>query len=167
MSVRRTLATIWAIGGFSALMLWAIYRLALITLEALQMPFGYTAWVLLIGNVLFMAWSEGYRGFQLGYSPRFARRTRQLLDSGTAPQRWLAPLFAMGYFDADKQRLITTYVLTAAIIGLILLFHQIPQPWRGILDAGVVVGLTWGLLATWWHCYLALISKPSPTACEV
>ena len=35
----------------------------------------------------------------------------------------------------------------------VLLFNQLPQPWRGILDAGVLVGMIWGttslLAATW------------------
>ncbi|MBT8446427.1 MAG: hypothetical protein KJO38_04710, partial [Gammaproteobacteria bacterium] len=31
---------------------------------------------------------------------------------------------------------------------LILLFRLLPQPWRGVMDFGVVVGLLWGLVAT-------------------
>ena len=30
---------------------------------------------------------------------------------------------------------------------LVFVVHQLGQPWRGILDAGVVVGLTWGSAA--------------------
>jgi hypothetical protein len=37
------------------------------------------------------------------------------------------------------------WVGTLAIIILVLLVNQLSQPWRGIIDAGVVVGLTWGL----------------------
>ena len=25
---------------------------------------------------------------------------------------------------------------------------MIPQPWRGVLDFGVIVGLSWGIIAT-------------------
>jgi len=32
---------------------------------------------------------------------------------------------------------------TAAIVVLVLLVHRLEQPWRGIVDAGVVTGLTW------------------------
>ena len=32
---------------------------------------------------------------------------------------------------------------------LLLQVQQIEQPWRGIIDGGVVVGLTWGLLSLW------------------
>ncbi len=40
-----------------------------------------------------------------------------------------------------------SYSLTLGIIVLILLVRLLPQPWRGILDAGVIVGLVWGFVA--------------------
>lgn len=160
----RFLGPGWAIVGFSALMLWAIYRLALISIEALQMSLGPLAWTLLIANTLFMAWSEGYRGFQQAYSPRFAQRVARLSKRNTPVDTLLAPFFAMGYYGAERKRMLTTYLLTAMLVVLIIVFHQIPQPWRGILDAGVVVGLSWGTLATWWHCYLALSGKNATSA---
>ncbi len=38
-----------------------------------------------------------------------------------------------------------------AIIVLILLVHRLDQPLRGIIDAGVVVGLSWGIVSL-LHC---------------
>jgi len=38
-------------------------------------------------------------------------------------------------------------MLTIMIIMLIILVHQLEQPWRGIVDAGVVIGLGWGLVS--------------------
>jgi len=105
-----------------------------------------------------MAWSEGYRGFQRSYAPRFALRVEQLREQPPW-SRWLAPLYAMGLYRDARQRLIRTYLLTGAIVALVLLFQLIPQPWRGVLDAGVVVGLSWGLLACWWHCYQTLNTR--------
>ena len=32
---------------------------------------------------------------------------------------------------------------------LILAVSRLDQPWRGIIDAGVVVGLAWGLMTLW------------------
>ena len=40
-----------------------------------------------------------------------------------------------------------TWILTAAIVLLVVLVRQLPMPWRGFVDAGVVVALTWGTLA--------------------
>jgi hypothetical protein len=53
----------------------------------------------------------------------------------------------MGYFHAPKRRRITSISVTAGIIVLIILVRLLPQPWRGIVDAGVVVGLAWGLIS--------------------
>ena len=33
------------------------------------------------------------------------------------------------------------------IIGFVLIARQLPQPWRGIVDAGVVVGLGLGIIS--------------------
>jgi len=53
----------------------------------------------------------------------------------------------MGYFHATKRTKIVAYSLTIGITLLVILVRLIPQPWRGIIDAGVVVGLTWGVLS--------------------
>ncbi|MCS7471425.1 hypothetical protein NZK35_32665 [Stieleria sp. ICT_E10.1] len=34
------------------------------------------------------------------------------------------------------------------ITSIVVLFRFIPQPWRGILDFGVIIGLSWGIVAT-------------------
>ncbi len=147
----RKLGTWWAIGGFSALILWAMWRLSAVAVEGLDRPLDWSHWLLLLLNAIFMAYSEGYRGFQLGYSPRLARRVVRIRDAGSALDCALAPLYAMGFYDAPRHRLLVTYLVTAGIIVLIIIFHQLDQPWRGILDAGVVIGLGWGLIATWLH----------------
>ena len=48
-----------------------------------------------------------------------------------------------------KKRKIVAYGLTAMVILLILLVERLPQPWRGIVDAGVLLGLSWGLVSFW------------------
>jgi hypothetical protein len=53
----------------------------------------------------------------------------------------------MGFFHATRRRLITSFALTAGIVALVLAVRVLPQPWRGIVDTGVVVGLAWGLLS--------------------
>ena len=142
------IAFCWGLGGFLALLFYAIYRLAPIAWEALQQPLTALQYVVLIVNTLFMAHSEGYKGFQKAYSPRVVARAAYLREKATGLTAVLAPFFCMTYFAAPKRRVMTSWILTCAIIVLILIFQRLPSPWRGILDAGVVVGLSWGIIAT-------------------
>jgi len=148
--VNRLLAPVWGIGGFVAILVIALYRLIPNTLAAFEFPFSWWHWAVLIINTLMMAYYEGYKGFQRGYSPRVAARARYLRDHGSTLDRLFAPLFCMAFYAAPRRRIIATWVLTVFITVLIILFQYLPQPIRGVLDAGVVVGLTWGLIATLW-----------------
>ena len=130
------------------MLVYSVYRLTPITLDAFALPLSWYHWLVLIVNTLFMAYSEGYRGFQKGYSPRLVSRALELRDIATPVTLLLAPLYCMNYFAAETRRLVSAWVLTVAIILLIIVFHQLPQPWRGLLDAGVIVGLSWGFVAT-------------------
>jgi hypothetical protein len=48
---------------------------------------------------------------------------------------------------APRRRRITSISVTAGIIILVILVRYLSQPWRGIIDGGVVVGLLWGLIS--------------------
>lgn len=128
-------------------------------MDAFSFEFRWYHWLVLIGNTLFMAYSEGYKGFQLGFAPRIAARARHLVDHPRLLHVLLAPLFCMGYFHTTRRRLISVYVLTVCIVILVFLFHQLSQPWRGILDAGVVVGLSWGICSLLWFSVKAAVSE--------
>jgi len=155
----------WGLGGFLLLLLYAIARLAPIAFEAITGPLTGLQWALLIGNTLFMAHSEGYKGFQKAYSPRVVSRALYLREHATWPLALLAPFFCMTFFAAPRKRLLTSWILTIAIIILIIIFQRLPSPWRGILDAGVVVGLSWGTIATiviLWRTLTARTARADP-----
>lgn len=141
-------AVTWALLGLTLILGTAIFRLTPIAIGAIGMDLNGLHWLLLIANLAFMLYSEGYRGFQKSFSPRVAARIRHLRDHPTPIRTVLAPLFCMGFFATTRRRLIGTYALTAMIVILIILVHQLEQPWRGALDVGVVAGLAWGLLST-------------------
>lgn len=138
------------------MLLYAVIRLAGIGLESFDYEYRWYHWVLLAVNVGFMAYSEGYKGFQKAYAPRLAARMRYLRDHPTPVSALLAPLFGMGYFHTTRTRLIVSYGLTVMIVVFVYVAHQLPQPWRGILDIGVVVGLSWGLISIAWFSWQAL-----------
>jgi hypothetical protein len=152
---------IWGSVGVIALLLASVARLSMIALEFFVYPAHSWHWVALVIWVIFMAYSEGYKGFQNGFSPRVASRLIWLQHN---PKLWLvvlAPLYAMGFIYASKQRAIVSYTVVIMILVFVTIAVNLPQPWRPILDAGVVVGLLWGALATAWHILLAMRSGTS------
>jgi hypothetical protein len=52
----------------------------------------------------------------------------------------------MGYFDAKRRALISAWSVSIAVVFAVLFVRRIPQPWRGIIDAGVVAGLGYGFV---------------------
>ena len=73
----------------------------------------------------------------------------------------------MGFFHATTRRMVTTYALTGAIVAFVALARLLEQPWRGILDAGVVVGLAWGILSLLWSAWAAFTDPRSTAPAEV
>ena len=145
---RSLLISSWGMMGVAAFILRALLTLTPIALEPIQNgSLSSWHWVLLCGWVVFNVYAEGYRGFHRSFSPRVVGRAMALGDS----RSWLRVLFAapycMGLFDAPRRILIRSWVLVFAIIGIVIFVRQLAQPWRGIIDAGVVVGLGTGLLS--------------------
>lgn len=158
---------VWGLTGVLLLLGSAIYRLSLFVIEGFSFQFLWYHWVTLVLVVLFMAYSEGYRAFQKGFSPRVAARARHLRNHPHALHILAAPLFCMGYFHAPRRRRVTSISVTVGIVVLVLLVRLLKQPWRGIIDLGVVVGLAWGLISLLVFSVLAFTSKMFPYSPEV
>lgn len=158
---------IWGFTGVSLVLGSAIYRMFEQAEGLFSDELTMIQWTVLVGNVLFMAWSEGYKAFQLGFSPRVAARLRYLKENPTPALVILAPLFCLGFFHATKKRKIITYSLISGLIVLIMLVRLLPHPWRGIIDVGVIVGLGWGLISFWLFSIRALTAREFPFSPEV
>jgi hypothetical protein len=141
------IGAVWGVGGFSIILLDAINRLSKIAFHAFDSGLSGMQWVLVVVVVAAMAYMEGYRGFQKSFSPRSAARAYYLYRNPELLSILLAPLFCMGFFRATRRPLLVAWVGTAVIAMLIIALQMSAQPWRGIIDAGVVVGLSWGLTA--------------------
>ncbi len=159
MTLMGRLGAAWGISGVCLLISFAMYRLSGMAMNAFVVDLYWYHWLVLIANSVFMAYSEGYRGFQLAFAPRVAARARHLLNHPRLLHVLLAPLFCMGYFHTTRKRLIVAYGLLFGILVLILIYQQLSQPWRGILDVGVVVGLSWGLVSLVWFFFQAMAAK--------
>lgn len=142
--VASRVAAAWGIGGVLLLLVDAVARLAPRALEALRMELSVVQWGALAVWLVFMAYVEGWRGFHLKLAPRVVERAADLRDEPTALRGLLAPLYCMSLFAAPRREMAVSWGLVVGIVALVLVVRFLPQPWRGIVDAGVVVGLSIG-----------------------
>ncbi len=137
---------VWGWLGVLLLLLDAVYRLAPIAWEALRSSsLGLRHWVFLVTWTAFAAVAEGYQAFRKRFAPRVARRMGELMSTDPpALHRALAPLYCMSLIGDAPRRMWIQRALVAFIVALVVLVKRAPQPWRGLVDAGVVVALAWG-----------------------
>lgn len=168
-SDRRThWAAVWGILGVLALLGRALWRLTPIAVEPLRsgqmsglQAAIYAAWV------VFNAYFEGYRAFQLRFSPRVVQRALHLADNPRRAHVLLAPIFCMGFFHATRKTRALAWGTALMVIGFITLLRYVPQPWRGIVDGGVVVALLWGSLAIVYYFVRGLLGHSVPGSAEL
>jgi hypothetical protein len=155
--VLRLLGPFWGTSGLVALLAWAIVRLFPVAAEAVSSSSMAPAhWLLLLAWSAGMLWAEGYRGFHMAFAPRVASRALHLLHHPRPLLVVLAPIYLMGYVHATPERRWRAMGVTAAIVVLVVLVRFLAQPWRGIVDAGVVLGLGVGIASILWHTARAL-----------
>ena len=155
---------IWGIGGVLLLLIFAIYRLAPMALALQYVSMSLLHWGLLLFSVTYMAYAEGYKGFHLGFAPRVVKRALYLIRKPKLHLAIFAPVFCMGYIHATRRRQISSLGLTGLIVFFVVLVRLLPQPWRGILDAGVVTGLTIGCFSI---VYFVFYARGRPEAISI
>jgi hypothetical protein len=150
---------LWGVTGVVALLSFAVLRLMGRVIDMFGYDLRWYHWLALLLVVLFMAYTEGYRGFQKAFSPRVAARAKYVYHSPCLLHVLAAPVFCMGYFHIHRRRQIGIVVLTSFIVLIIALLRFVDQPWKGIVDAGVIVGLTWGIVSIGVYSVLAFTSE--------
>lgn len=161
------LGAVWGVLGVSLLLGSAVYRLTPLAIASFSEPLDVAHYAGYVGSVFFLGYSEGYKAFQKQFSPRIVARARYLAQNPTLLRVLLAPPFCMGMFHATKKRLILSYSIALGVVGLVLIVGRLPQPWRGIVDLGVVVALGWGLVAMWVFAARALLGHEMPVPPDV
>ncbi len=163
-----TIGAVWGIVGITALLGNAIVKLTPLALAPFERgELSWWQWVLYGLCIVFMAYSEGYKGFQKAFAPRVAARAAHLHKNPTLLHVLLAPAFCMALFHATRKRLIVSWVLIVMVVLLVLSVSLLPYPYRQIVDAGVVVGLTWGLLSVWGFALRWWLRGPLDVSPEV
>ncbi len=162
-------STLWGVVGYLALLSSAVARLTPLALEPIRSGemVGWQ-WLLMAVFMVFMIYSEGYRGFWKAVGPRVSGRALHLARPGNSlVRRLLAPLFCMSLFGATRKRLIVSWCLYSGIILLVVAVRQLSQPYRGIVDAGVVVGLAMGCASVLYFFARALTGASLPVPTDV
>ena len=143
--------------------LYIVCYLSLLTLHIsllsshLSLPSAYVL------TCLWFAYVEGYKGFQRKFSPLVVSRSLTLHPRSPPHHLLLAPLYSMGMFHATKKRVIVSWSVTLGVAALVAGVKRMPYPWRNVVDAGVVVGLSWGMLSILVCYVMACIKGESPT----
>ena len=153
----------WGIVWVSLLLGRAIWRLT---------PYAVDVWTedlmtagqkwLFIGWLVANAYLEGYRGFQLRFSPRVVSRAVYLGQNPRPLWVILALPFCISLFHSTRRQKTVSWIFIGALVLLIWWVRSLPQPWRGIVDGGVVLGLVWGLAVIWWLFARYLIGAKIP-----
>lgn len=151
----------WGLGGVLAILIIPIYRLSFIAWDAFLYKLMWWHWAATLAWLVFMVYAEGWRGFHRAWAPRTAARAHLLLSEPTPLRVILAPLFCMCFFDATRKRKIVAWVLTSFVIALIVVVGALPQPWRGLIDLGVVAGLSIGVISLVFHVLQAFYRQPA------
>lgn len=145
---KRNLVGWWAIVVVLATFVEAIHRLgprAIATITG-----GLTTWEWIAGAAIFVlfVWGEGYRALQRRFAPRVAARA---FAAGAKAEGvvdvLLAPLECLSLVRAERRGLLHAWGGVAAIVAAVLIVRAMPEPWRGIVDAGVSAALAWGAVA--------------------
>ena len=91
------LGVLWGVMGVSALLLRGLYCLFPYVSELSSYALDQWHGVALAGSLLFLGYAEGYKGFQLKFSPRAAARLAVIWRDPTYARVLLAPLFAWAF----------------------------------------------------------------------
>lgn len=103
-----------------------------------------------VATCLWFAYVEGYKGFQLKFAPLVVKRSFTLVPGKNGTQWYhflLAPAYSMGMLNATRKRKIVSFSVTLGVAAIVAGVKRLSYPWRNIIDAGVVAGLSWGSLS--------------------
>lgn len=136
----------WAVGGVALTFAEAIYRLGARALATLQSGLGPAQWLGLLLSVGLFGYGEGYRALHRRFVPHLLERAQQLCEAPpTAFAALTAPLHVLGLVRCAGSTRVNAWLSVALITLAVLLVRQLPEPWRGVIDAGVAVALSIGL----------------------
>jgi hypothetical protein len=156
--LKRNLLGLWGVVQVVSVLANAIKRLLPVATQPFQRKDLSTEhWGLYVAFCLIMAYTEGYKAFQLKFSPMVVSRAFNLVQNSSILRILLAGPYSMGMFGASKKRMIVSWSITAGVFSLVKIVKYLPYPYRSIVDAGVVVGLSYGTFSILAYTVKALL----------
>ena len=95
--------------------------------------------------------AEGIRGFHRKFSPRAVVRAVYLRDHPRVLWTVLAPVFCMNLMHASRRGRLVARAVVVGVALLVIGVRHVEQPYRGIIDGGVIVGLAIGLSSLFYY----------------
>ena len=165
----RKLVYVWAIVGVLTLLAQGLIKLVPVAARAVRGPLSPLQATILWTFVALNLYLEGYRGFQLRFVPRVVARALHLAQTPRLGVWFavLAPFFAMGFFHATRRARLSAWILSSLIALAVVLVRHLPDPWRGVVDAGVVAGLGYGTLVFVHQAIVAAFTGTPRAAAEL
>jgi len=156
----KLISSMYATTGVIYILAKAVFRVVPIALEPWQGGIALSSIQIgaYIATCLFFAYAEGYKGFQLKFTPLVVSRALTLNASSPIHHLLFAPAYAMGLFHATRKRMTVSWGVTLGVGGIVAAVKRLSYPYRNIIDAGVVVGLTWGAASLFIQYINAVIS---------
>mmetsp|Transcript_38259 Transcript_38259/g.81665 ORF Transcript_38259/g.81665 Transcript_38259/m.81665 type:complete len:279 (+) Transcript_38259:218-1054(+) len=162
----KVLASLWGASGVVYILAKAIKRVLPIALEPFikgeGVPLTQFQLAAYLITCVWFAYVEGYKGFQLKFSPLVVSRSFTLGFSSPIHHLLLAPLYSMALFHATKKRMIVSWSVSIGVAAVVAAVKRLPYPWRNIVDAGVVIGLTWGTVSILGGYIISLVTGIAP-----
>lgn len=161
------LGALWGVLGVLASVVMGAVQLSRHAWDGLAAARGAGQIGFLLAVLAFFVYLKGYHGFQRRFAPRVVARALALARRPRALDAILAPLYCMGLFRASRVRVGLTWALFGFVVAMVVLLGRVPQPWRGLVDAGVVIGLLWGAAALAVHGLRALAGRPPGVSADL
>jgi hypothetical protein len=139
---------LWGVVGVTAILVEAEVRLFILAWKGTAEHFEGPVAAAALAWCALNAWLEGYRGFQKRFVPQAIARAWSIAPDSMA-ETLLAPVKVLGLWRTERKVMQRAWLLVLGITALVLIVRHLAQPWRGVVDAGVVAGLLWGTVALW------------------
>jgi hypothetical protein len=168
LTLSQRLIVLWGIGGVLLLLLQAVFRLSHYAIEPwLDDSMSGAQIALYLAWVVVAAYSEGYKAFHLRFCPKVIARALHLARHPQPLHVALAPAFCMALFHAQRRSLLVSRITLTLILCAIALLRITPQPWRGIVDGGVVAGIGLGTLSLLLQVVQVFTGQRAPASPEL